>query len=50
MALSRAFDVRGMPSTFLIDRTGRIVGGLTGPAVWDSDDAKALIRRYLKAD
>jgi thiol-disulfide isomerase/thioredoxin len=50
MALSRAFGVRGMPSTFLIDRDGRIVGSLTGPAEWDSEDAKALIRRYIEAD
>ena len=49
MALARALGVRGMPSSFIIDRDGRIVGMLTGAAEWDSADAKALIRHYLKA-
>jgi len=49
MALSRAFGVRGMPSTFLIDRDSRIVGAFVGPAEWDAAEAKALIRHYLKA-
>jgi thiol-disulfide isomerase/thioredoxin len=48
MALSRAFKLRGMPSTYLIDRESRVVGFLTGPAEWDSEEAKALIRHYLK--
>jgi thiol-disulfide isomerase/thioredoxin len=49
MALARAFGVQGMPSTFLVDRDGRIVGTLAGGAEWDSDEAKALIRHYIKA-
>ena len=32
----------------LIDRGGRVVGGLEGPAEWDSSDAVALIRHYLQ--
>jgi hypothetical protein len=32
----------------LIDREGRIVGGLEGAAEWDSEDAVALVRQYLQ--
>ncbi|NIA68430.1 TlpA family protein disulfide reductase [Pelagibius litoralis] len=49
-ALARAFSVRGLPATFLIDRNGGIVAGLTGPAEWDSPEAIALIRHYLRSD
>lgn len=47
-ALARAFAVRGLPTTFLIDRNGGVVAGLTGPAEWDSPEAIALIRHYLR--
>jgi hypothetical protein len=48
MKLGRAFAVRALPWTFLIDRDGNVVGQLAGYAEWDSDEAVALIRRYLK--
>ena len=38
----------GMPTTILIDKEGREVGRLAGPAEWDSEDAKALITAALK--
>lgn len=47
MALSRALGVRGMPSTYLVSRTGAIMGVLVGPAEWDSPEAMALIRYYV---
>lgn len=47
-ALSRAFGIAGLPTTLLIDRQGRVVGGLEGPAEWDSEEAVALIRHYLR--
>jgi thiol-disulfide isomerase/thioredoxin len=37
----------GMPATILIDRDGREIGRLVGPAEWDSKDAKALIAAAL---
>jgi thiol-disulfide isomerase/thioredoxin len=43
----RAFRVIGLPTTVLIDREGMIVGRLAGPAEWNNQDAKALIRHYL---
>jgi thiol-disulfide isomerase/thioredoxin len=47
-ALGKAFGIAGLPTTLLIDREGRVVGGLEGPAEWDSDEAIALIRHYLQ--
>jgi thiol-disulfide isomerase/thioredoxin len=37
----------GMPASVLIDRDGREVGRLVGPAEWDSADAKRLIKAML---
>jgi thiol-disulfide isomerase/thioredoxin len=37
----------GMPTTILIDKEGREIGRLAGPAEWDSPDAKALIAAAL---
>jgi thiol-disulfide isomerase/thioredoxin len=36
--------VIGLPATLLIDAEGREIGRLLGPAEWDSDEAKRLIR------
>ncbi len=38
----------GLPATLLIDKEGREIGRLPGPAQWDSDQAINLIRRFLK--
>lgn len=45
-AAYRALGARGLPTTYLIDHRGRLVGYLEGEARWDSDAAKALIRHY----
>jgi len=39
--------VVGLPATLLLDAQGREIGRLLGPAEWDSDDAKRLIRSVL---
>ena len=39
----------GMPVTLLLDREGREVGRLVGPAEWASDDAKRLIQAAIAA-
>lgn len=39
----------GLPVTLLIDAEGREIGRLTGPAEWDSEDAKRLIRAVVGA-
>jgi thiol-disulfide isomerase/thioredoxin len=33
----------GLPTTVLVDGKGCRIGGVEGPAAWDSDDAKKLI-------
>ncbi len=38
----------GMPTTILIDTEGRELGRLAGPAEWDSEDAKKLIKAALE--
>ena len=37
----------GMPTTLLIDRNGKELGRLVGPAEWDSEDAVALIKAAI---
>ena len=39
----------GLPATLLIDAQGREIGRLTGPAEWDSEDAKQLIQAALNS-
>lgn len=45
----RSWGVFGLPATFLLDREGREVGRLMGPAEWDSGDVKRLIRHFIDA-
>lgn len=40
----------GMPTTVLIDRDGRLVGRLVGPAEWDAPEALALIAAAIEGD
>ncbi len=42
-----ALKVIGMPTSILIDREGREIGRLIGPAAWDSAEAKRLIEAQL---
>jgi thiol-disulfide isomerase/thioredoxin len=44
-----ALKAIGMPTTILIDAQGREIGRLPGPAEWDSDAAKQLVRETLEA-
>lgn len=45
--VARDLRAPGLPVTVLVDREGREVGRVTGPAEWDSDEAKALIRAVI---
>lgn len=38
----------GMPTTLLIDEAGCVIGNLSGPAAWASQDAQNLIRAALE--
>jgi thiol-disulfide isomerase/thioredoxin len=46
-AAQQAFKVRGLPTSFLIDRNGRILGSLEGGAAWDAPDMMARLEGYL---
>ena len=46
-AILNAFQAIGLPATILIDRQGREIGRLLGPAEWSSPEAQALIRAAL---
>jgi len=43
----QATKLRGLPTTFLVDADGAIVGDLEGIAAWNGEDARALIKWYL---
>ena len=46
--LSHAFQIRGLPTTILLDARGRELGRMEGPAPWDSPEAIDLIQKALK--
>ena len=37
----------GVPTSLLLDRQGREIGRVTGPAQWDSPEVIKIIKRYL---
>ncbi len=45
--LKQGGELMGLPTTFLVDPSGCALGQLSGPAMWDSAEALALIRRAL---
>ena len=42
------YDVKRIPTTFIIDRTGRLVGKATGPRDWSCPETIAIIESLLK--
>ena len=45
---ARDLGVLGLPTTLLVDRNGRELGRLIGPAEWDTPAMVAFIREYLE--
>jgi peroxiredoxin len=45
----KTFGVWGTPTSYLIDRQGRLVGRIVGPRPWESPAARALILDLLEA-
>lgn len=43
----RTFGIQGLPTSFIIDRTGHVAGRLEGGANWDTPEAEALMRYYI---
>ncbi len=48
-AMGRAWGVRGLPTTVIIDRTGQDCARLEGSADWGSPAAAALVRKLVGA-
>lgn len=46
--LANEFKAIGLPTTLLLDRQGREIGRLIGPAEWDEGEAKALVEKAVK--
>lgn len=46
---SSSLKAIGMPTTLLLDKQGRELGRLVGPAEWDGEDAKRLVTAALGA-
>lgn len=44
---TRTLKVVGLPTTLLIDRQGREVARLIGPAEWDTPEMSAFFRQYI---
>ena len=49
MKLARSMRLFGLPTTFLIDHRGDVVAQLVGEAVWDGDEALAVILPLVEA-
>ncbi len=47
-SVAEMYRVMGIPTTFLIDREGRIAAKVLGDREWDSDHAKAIVEELLK--
>jgi thiol-disulfide isomerase/thioredoxin len=48
-AAGRAFGIRGLPTTIILDRSAREVARLEGEAEWDRPEMLAAIRRLVGA-
>jgi thiol-disulfide isomerase/thioredoxin len=46
----RAFKVTGLPTSFLIDREGRVLGRVEGAAEWDSPKLLEVLKSVLGGD
>ena len=46
---AQMYSVRGTPTTYLINRTGQVIGGTVGPKEWMSDAAHGVIRQLLSS-
>jgi thiol-disulfide isomerase/thioredoxin len=44
---THAFTVQGLPTSFVIDRDGQILGKVEGGAEWDSDKMRAVLDKLL---
>jgi len=47
--LAGALNVRAMPTTFVLDAEGRVLGSVEGPLDWNSDNVRAFLRHHAEA-
>ncbi len=47
-AATKRWKIFGLPTSFLVDREGKVRYSLTGTTEWDGDEAVALIEEMLK--
>ena len=45
-----SFGIRAIPTTYILDKTGRIIGQVSGPREWDSKAAIALFENLIDND
>jgi thiol-disulfide isomerase/thioredoxin len=45
-----SFGIRAIPTTYILDKTGRIIGLVSGPREWDSKAAIALFENLMDKD
>lgn len=45
--VASGYAVRGVPTTYFIDMTGKIIGGVIGPRMWDSKEVQDLVEYLL---
>jgi len=45
-----SFGIRAIPTTYILDKTGRIIGMVNGPREWDSKEAIALFEYLMDKD
>jgi len=48
--VGHAFEVQGLPTSFLIDREGKVLGRVAGAAEWDSPKILAVLESFLSGD
>jgi len=48
--VGQAFEVRGLPTSLLIDREGRVLGRVEGAADWDSPKIRGILEPLLTGD
>lgn len=45
--VAAAYGIRGLPSTYILDRAGKIVAGAVGPRTWDSEESYAFFEQLV---
>ena len=45
----RVYGVWGAPTSYFVDRQGRLLGRIVGPRQWESPQARALVQALVEA-